>query len=164
MAAEGGGEEAMGGGDFGGGDAGGETAFRLAVVEFVEEGGPHLLDAVGEAEFENAASDAGEGGFPAHVDPLPGLFAAHGVAEQLDPARVAARPAAAAQGTLHLEVPGVGLAGGDALGFDGEGEDVAGLRVGGLAEQGAVVPGLAGDQLPGLVGAQIGRASCRERV
>ena len=37
----------------------GET-LGIAAGQFIHEGGPHLLDRVGEAEFENAPRDAGE--------------------------------------------------------------------------------------------------------
>ena len=57
------------GGGLGRGGAG-ETG-RIATGQFVDKGRPHLLDRVGEAEFEDATGDGGEQGLIAQILDLP---------------------------------------------------------------------------------------------
>ena len=98
---------------FVGGDAG-EAVVELAGA-FGGVGGPHLEEAIGEAALENAAGDGGEWGLVAEVDAGPALFL--GAFKNPESFCVFGAVAHAAFGAEDFEVPGVGFAGGEALGF-----------------------------------------------
>lgn len=109
--------------------------------EFRQVGGPHLEDRVAEAELENVPGDALKGMRLAEAFLAPFLRLAALVAEGAQGFGLRGAELGRHLGAINFQLPRVGVAGRDALGFQQHG--CSGF---GLAQQGCVVPGFAGDR------------------
>ena len=104
-----------------------------------EEGGPHLLDDIGEARLEDAAGDGLEGGGKSEVGAFPVLF--FSTLEEEEGLGICGGEADATVGAEDLDESGIGGTGGEPFHFEADGCGVA-VDVCPAVEEG-IVPSIA---------------------